>query len=59
MSCKKDEGTTHHNACDCREEYISKLEGIAIAAEDYYRFPSSHNRTHLKKQLESLRLQVS
>lgn len=31
MTCKP-EGT-HHNACDCREEYIKRLQRVADVAE--------------------------
>lgn len=35
--------TTHHNACDCREEYISKLE----AAGKFYADPHSYEKGYV------------
>jgi hypothetical protein len=32
MTCQS-EGATHHNACDCREEYVKRLEAVARAAD--------------------------
>lgn len=49
------EGTSYCPQCEAYAREVERLNKVVVAAEEYYTFPSSHNRMNLKTALAALR----